>query len=102
MTREEQKIQFDTLVEQMKTILLSKGHDYAFDEDVLSNFKVVGNICGIKPELACLVLVATKVARLGVLLSNDKIPNNESIKDSMIDLNNYGVLLSMIHSEESN
>jgi len=44
-------------------------------------------------------LIATKVARLGVLLNSDKKPNNESIEDSVLDLANYSVLLSMIINE---
>lgn len=34
-------------------------------------------------------LITTKLARLAVLLSSDKPPMNESIKDSFIDLINY-------------
>lgn len=37
-------------------------------------------------------LITTKLARLAVLLSGDKEPKNESIKDSFIDLTNYCAL----------
>lgn len=37
-------------------------------------------------------LIATKLARLAVLLSSDKEPNNESINDSFKDLVNYCAL----------
>lgn len=99
MTREEQEKQFKELVSKMETTLLKKGNDYS-NVDRLSNFKLAGNISGLKPEVQCLSLIATKVARLGVLLNSDKEPNNESVQDSVLDLCNYGLLLSMILSDK--
>lgn len=95
MTLENQILHFEDFTAKMKEIILKKGNDYA-NEDRLSNFKLAGNICGINPNLNCLSLIATKVARLGVLLNTDKTPNNESIEDSILDLANYSVLLSML------
>ena len=98
MNKEQQERCFDELVQQMRQLISKKREDYA-GEDVLSNFKVAGSVCGLSPEQQCLSLVATKVARLGVLLKGKK-PNNESIKDSVIDLANYSVLLAMIITEK--
>lgn len=78
--------------------MLAKGDDYA-NTDRLSNFKLAGNICGFNAELNCLNLIATKVARLGVLLQG-KEPKNESVTDSLIDLANYAVLLDMIRADK--
>lgn len=98
MTREKQELHFNNFVDTQKGILFKKSKDYATDVDVLSNFKLAGSICQLTPEQNCLSLIATKVARLGVLLQG-KIPNNESIQDSVLDLANYAVLLDMIISE---
>jgi len=98
MTQQEQEKVFNTLVEELRDILLKKGNDYS-GVDRLSNFKMVGNIVGITSEQNCLSLVATKVARLGNLLSTDKEPNNEPIEDSIKDLINYSILLYMLHNE---
>jgi hypothetical protein len=98
MDLETQKQHFKDLTERMESILFKKGNDYA-NTDRLSNFKLAGTIAGGSAELNCLNLIATKVARLGVLLNSGKAPNNESISDSIIDLINYGVLLDMIVSE---
>jgi hypothetical protein len=95
MDLETQRKQFTELTQKMQSVMFSKGNDYA-NEDRLSNFKLAGTICGLTPELNCLSLMATKVARLGVLLNNDNTPNNESIQDSILDLANYTILLSMI------
>jgi hypothetical protein len=95
MNLEEQIKSFDEMTKRMREILLSKGNDYA-NTDRLSNFKLAGSICGLSPELNCLSLIATKVARLGVLLNSSGTPNNESIEDSILDLANYAVLLNML------
>jgi hypothetical protein len=100
MTQEEQVKHFEIISSQMKEILFKKGNDYA-NTDRLSNFKLAGGICGLKAELNCLSLIATKVARLGVLLNSDKAPNNESIQDSVLDLANYSILLSMILNDNN-
>ncbi|MEP7198032.1 MAG: hypothetical protein ABI851_16050 [Saprospiraceae bacterium] len=100
MTQEQQQKHFNELTSKMKEVLFKKGNDYA-NQDRLSNFKLAGTICGMTPELNCLNLIATKVARLGVLLQDIGIqPNNESITDSILDLANYAVLLDMIVSEK--
>jgi len=86
---------FNNTIETMRGIMFRKGNDYA-NTDRLSNFKLAGNIAGGSAETNCLNLIATKVARLGVLLNSEGTPNNESVEDSIIDLANYAVLLRMI------
>ena len=97
MTKEEQEKFITEYFIRMDEILLSKGDDYA-NSDRLSNFKLSGAIVGISPEQNCLSLIATKVARIGVLLKS-KNPKNESIDDSVIDLANYTILLAMLLKE---
>ena len=99
MTKQDQKIHLLSLFDKISEIQLSKGDDYA-NEDRLSNFKLAGKICGLTPEQNCLSLIATKVARLGVLISGESKPNNESVDDSIIDLVSYGTLLYMLRSED--
>ena len=100
MNKIEQIERFDKMVLQMRNVLFKKGDDYA-NEDRLSNFKLAGAICGLNAELNCLSLIATKVARLGVLLKDkSKKPSNESVMDSVMDLANYALLLDMIIYEQ--
>ena len=96
MTKEEQQIFFDEYINKMRDVLLNKGDDYA-NADRLSNFKMAGQIAGGNAQLNCLNLIATKVARLGVLINSNKKPKNESINDSIMDLANYALLLAMIN-----
>lgn len=76
MDRETQIKVFEETTQLMSEILFKKGNDYA-NEDRLSNFKLAGTIAGLNAELNCLSLIATKVARLGVLLNTKGEPNNE-------------------------
>ena len=98
MTKKEQIAHFGYITGEMEKVLFSKGDDYA-NQDRLSNFKLAGAIAGGDARTNCLNMIATKVARLGVLLNSDKKPNNESIEDSVLDLANYSVLLWMIINE---
>lgn len=99
MTREQMLMQLADQYEMMKLILEAKGNDYA-DEDALSNFKKGGAICGLSAEQHCLALIATKVARLGVLF-NGVVAKNEAIEDSIDDLINYAFLLKCIRTDTS-
>ena len=98
MTRETQSKLLGEFYAEKKNILKLKGEDYA-NEDVLSNFKTAGANIGISAEQQCLSLIATKVARLGNLLSG-KTPNNESVSDSILDLSNYTDLLYCLVNEQ--
>lgn len=99
MTRDEQVDHFNEFISRMADTMLAKGDDYA-NTDRLSNFKLAGNISGIGAKLNCLSLIATKVARLGVLLNSDQRPKYESIQDSILDLACYAALLSQILQDE--
>ena len=99
MTKEEQDIHFQEFVEEMLTVITSKQADYATNEDCLNNFKVAGANCGLTAEQQCLSLIATKVARLGVLLKSPN-PKHESIRDSVLDMANYSVKLDQLLSEK--
>ena len=97
MNLEKQTLFVDEFLANMKKTMIGKGNDYA-NTDRLSNFKLAGTICGLSPEQNCLSLIATKVARLGVLLKSG-VAQNESIEDSILDLANYAVLLACIRKD---
>lgn len=98
MTRETQSQLLAEFYAHKKNVMKLKSEDYA-NEDVLSNFKTAGANCSISPEQQCLSLIATKVARLGNLLSG-KTANNESVSDSILDLSNYTDLLYCLVNED--
>jgi len=96
MTKKEREENFLLFTSEMNKVATAKQKDYATDYDVLSNFKKAASICNLSPEMNALSLIATKVARLGVLLNSEEAPNHESIHDSLIDLANYTIILDLI------
>lgn len=85
---------FVEMLERMEEIHLKKNADYSnenkffnfdFTKFVLQQFKNDRDKVYVWP-------IACKLARLSVLLSSDKEPNNESIEDSLIDIANYIIL----------
>lgn len=95
MDRVTQEKHFESFITQMREIMLKKGNDYS-NTDRLSNFKLGGAIIGLSAEMQALALISTKVARLGNLLQTQREPNYESLRDTLIDLANYAILLDMI------
>lgn len=95
MTRDEQIEYLDQQFGKIHATLAKKGNDYA-NADRLSNFKYSGDITGVSAVKATLLMVAIKVARLGNLLDSPMAPNNESIEDSIQDLQGYSLLLGMV------
>ena len=76
-----------------KLTLEAKASDYASKEDVLSNFKNVGKLEGRPQHKVILSLINTKVGRLNNLLGSDLFPANEPVDDTILDLQNYLLLL---------
>jgi hypothetical protein len=97
MNKETQINLIQEIDEKLLQVLRSKGEDYA-GEDVLSNFKQVSeaakvlNINVDEPTNYALFMCILKIARLSNLINNNKVPNNEGIEDSFIDLIGYAKL----------
>lgn len=102
MNLEQQGKILDKFYSKRMEVMHSKSLDYASDKDVLDNFKNVAAIVGVTPAQQCLSLIAVKVARIGNLLSSAKIPNNEALEDSVLDMANYTDLLYCLLKENPN
>lgn len=90
-------MKLDKIFEKCLKLSIGKRQDYVTvpDKDNHENFKRSAEVASWfkndrdKPYA---VLIATKLARLGSLLSKEDKPNNESIEDTFIDLINYAAL----------
>jgi len=82
-----------------------KSHDYATD-DCLSNFTRLAKICDQlrinvgKPYGTALFLIVLKIDRLCNLLWSGATPTNESLADTLNDMQNYIDLLRAILLEQ--
>lgn len=86
--------EFYELLKQMEDIHSRKNYDYAQVNNPFSNFERAGALASwfANPyDKAFVILIGVKLARLAEL-SNGKIPNNENINDTHIDLANYCTL----------
>jgi len=89
-------------------LLDKKNQDYSHDDDVHSNFKEMASICrAFKVDVTCpegvmQYHVLHKIHRLFKLINESKEPANESIKDSVIDEQNYMTLLTTYCEENHN
>jgi len=99
MNHNEQKEHVDEFLENIRLMILKKGDDYS-NHDRLSTFKLAGAITGLDARTVCLNQIAIKVSRLGVLVGSGKSSEYESLKDSILDLATYAVLLDQILCDE--
>lgn len=77
-----------------QSVIMSKRQDYTTNPDIDNheNFKRSSEIASWfkdDQDKSYAVLIGTKLARLGSLLSSGREPNNETVEDSFLDLINY-------------
>lgn len=98
MNRDDFEKLVESLTKESAEIRKSKSHDYA-DIDVLSNFKRVSALAKLlridfsRSYEEALFMLVLKLDRIQNLLKSDKVPNNESVKDSIQDAFNYLMLM---------
>jgi len=86
---------FIDLLQQMADIHDRKSNDYARDDNPYSNFEFAAAVADqfTHPvDRVFATLIGVKLARLGQLLGAGKDPSNESVDDTMVDLNVYSGL----------
>jgi hypothetical protein len=88
---------FYELIDEICELHARKNADYAKTDDPLSNFRQAEGF-GIPAWKGVLVRMSDKWSRIQEL-SNGKTPQNESLRDSLIDLAVYS-LLTLILTEE--
>lgn len=87
--------EFKKTLDQMNKIHERKNNDYASNSNPFSNFDVseyILNLFKNPRDQAFVWPIATKLARLSNILNNPRIPDNESVEDSLIDIANYAIL----------
>lgn len=90
-------MKIDEIFAKCTKLTMSKRHDYTTnaESDNHENFKrsaLIAEWFKSNDDKSYVILIGTKLARLGSLLSTAKEPKNESIEDSFLDLINYCAL----------
>lgn len=88
---------FVALVDEIKALHESKNHDYAQDDDPLSNLRKCERM-GVPAFKGVLVRLTDKWSRIEQL-SAGKAPKHESLRDSLIDNAVYSLLAVLLLDE---
>lgn len=80
------------VISQLIKLHDKKKADYAESNNQFSNFEFAALYAGITVNQNFDSIIGTKIARLLNLKKSGKIPNNESIEDTEIDLANYFII----------
>ena len=75
------------------SLMEKKNHDYAIDEDRLSNLRYCQQIGLCPMGLGILIRMADKQSRLNNLKTKEAKVKDESTTDTLLDIINYSVLL---------
>jgi hypothetical protein len=89
---------FFELLDEMKTLHASKGHDYSKTTDPLSNLRR-SEAFGIDAWRGVLVRMSDKWSRIEEL-TNGKTAKHESLRDSLFDLSAYALLCLILLEEK--
>lgn len=79
------------VAEELKLTLAGKNEDYAMGGE-FSNFEGSGQFAGVQPFHLILAQIGIKYTRIATLHNAGYEPNNESLRDSLIDLAGYSVI----------
>jgi hypothetical protein len=80
---------FSLALETMKR----KNADYSGDRESMKNFRISGEIAGVKMSQGILTRLCDKVTRIGNLIGKEAAVKDESIFDTIQDLINYAAIL---------
>jgi hypothetical protein len=101
MTTKNRNEILDHQLDEIKKIITSKSEDYAGEDDVLKAFRQVGELLEMDMESVCHVFIGTKIVRLRNLSEAGRIPNHESIRDTIRDLQCYSLILEHIYLSQT-
>ena len=81
-------------------ILAKKNVDYAKEKDAFANFRL-SEMVGVGPEMANLLRVSDKLARISNLLDKPNVVVDETVADTINDSINYmAILKSMLFHKD--
>lgn len=90
------------LCETARKLCTKKSEGYGISEvDWMSNIKEAARLCKISPSIGCLNRFLDKVHRLtNLIVSGSK--DEDSVKDQIVDIINYGLILYVLWGESKN
>lgn len=85
---------YEKYQKQMNDILKRKNADYSGKEDTYANFQYCEKLGLCTTEVGIMVRISDKMTRISNLLKQDAQVKEESIKDTLLDMANYAMILA--------
>lgn len=89
---------FLEVLDEMAQIHIRKSADYGDQDDPLANVRASAD-WGVDPWVGTMIRATDKVIRLQSLLANGKL-ENESARDSFLDLASYAIIALILMEED--
>jgi hypothetical protein len=89
---------FLELLEELRTLHLSKSQDYGSQSDPLANIRQGAEFVGIEPWRGCMVRIADKIQRLRTYCQTGRLVH-EGVRDTLMDLAAYSLLAIVLFDE---
>ena len=98
MNQEQYLKEFKKITDEMYRITLRKNSDYASEADAFKNFRGIDFLTNgqITAGEGILVRMTDKIQRIANLMYKDAVVKDEAITDTLIDLANYSIILSIL------
>jgi hypothetical protein len=93
-------IKFKEITEKMNELVARKNADYAGANDAFKNFKMCEALGVCSVEEGIVVRMSDKLTRISNLLNSEAKVADEKIQDTLLDLANYSIILSLVMSEK--
>ena len=90
---------FLELLEELRTLHLSKSQDYGSESDPLANIRHGADLVNIEPWRGCMVRIGDKIQRLRTYCRTGHLVH-EGVRDSFLDLAAYSLLAIVLLDEE--
>jgi uncharacterized membrane-anchored protein len=101
MNQSEYLKKFKEVTEKMNELVARKNADYASEGDAFKNFKMCEALGVCSVEEGIVVRMSDKLTRVSNLLNSEAKVADEKIQDTLLDLANYSIILSLIISDKS-
>lgn len=98
MNKEQFIEEFQETLTYMHQTMVRKNHDYSWGDgcsNPFKNFELVEQLGVASVEQGFLVRMCDKLSRITSLIDNEAKVSDESICDTLTDLSNYAIIMSL-------
>ena len=99
MTWDEFKESSERLLKECRNILETKGRSYSTRNDELQNFKELGYLLCLPPEVVCLTFLMKHITSIFSIVRGERF-DTEGMRSRIVDSINYLILLNALFEEK--